>query len=129
MAGMKARCRIPKIDAAWAALLAAVATVALLVWPIAAYAEGLEGTPEVTRAQWIHELVGTFDVRVEDESYPEEYFSDVSENAPYYEDLVKAVEFGIIDVPAGGAVRANDAAERDFAAHTLNFCLGFQLQD
>jgi hypothetical protein len=64
MAWMKARRRIPKIDAAWAALLAAVATVALLVWPIAAYAEGLEGTPEVTRAQWIHELVEPFDGRV-----------------------------------------------------------------
>lgn len=108
-------------------VLASMLIVALVLLTMPSIALADE-TPKITRAEWIHELVQIFEVTVEDESYPEDYFSDVSESSPYYEDLVKAVEFGILDVPLGGAVNADGAATREFSAHTLNFCLGFQLQ-
>ena len=85
--------------------------------------------PEVTRAQWISALTKAFDMQVLDDHYPDNYFSDLTEDSPYYYDLLLAVEFGVLDIPAGGAVDPDGAATRGFAASTLNFCLGFQGQE
>jgi len=85
--------------------------------------------PEVTRAQWISALTKAFDMQIQDDHYPDNYFSDLTEDSPYYYDLLLAVEFGVLDIPAGGAVDPEGAATRAFAAGTLNFCLGFQTQE
>ena len=85
-----------------------------------------EEPPEVTRAQWISALTRTFNMTVEDGKYPDNYFLDLSEESEYYYDMLLAVEFGVLNVPAGGNVNPDGAATRAFAASTLNFCLGYQ---
>ena len=84
---------------------------------------------ELTRIEWVQQLVTTFDMTVEDDNYPDNYYSDIESNASYYRDLMVAVEFGVIDIEAGGEFRPQDPATREFAAHTLNYCVGFQLED
>ena len=84
-------------------------------------------TPEVTRAQWVQMLVETFSMTVEENNYPDNYYSDLTGEESYYRDILVATEFGVIDLPAGTPFRPEDAATREFAAHTLNYALGFQL--
>ena len=91
--------------------------------PVGALAE--ETT--VTRAEWIQSLVKTFDMTVEEGAPPENYYSDLTGDETYYRDILVAAEFGVIDMPAGEAFEPNEPATREFAAQTLNFCLGFQL--
>ncbi len=91
--------------------------------PVGAMAE--ETT--VTRAEWIQSLVKTFDMTVEEGAPPENYYSDLTGDETYYRDILVAAEFGVIDTPAGEAFEPNEPATREFAAQTLNFCLGFQL--
>ena len=79
------------------------------------------------RAEWLTELVKTFDMTVESDEYPDNYFSDLTEDSEYYEDILIAVEFGLVDVEAGDPVDPNGKITREFAAQTLNFCLGFEL--
>ena len=81
----------------------------------------------ITRAAWLHNLVVTFEMIVETTALPDNYFSDLSEDHEYYEDILLAVEFGVVDIEAGGALSPDEALTRDFAASTLNFCLGYQL--
>ena len=85
---------------------------------------------EVTRAEWISRVVETFDMTVDDTStMPDNYYSDLTTDNPYYQDILLAVEFGLIDIEAGHPFRPGDPATREFAAHTLNFALGFQLDE
>ena len=83
---------------------------------------GTEAEIEVTRSQWLQKLVSTFEMTVEDGVYPDNYFSDLSSSSKYYYDMLLAVEFGVVDIPAGGELRPDDPATREFAAQTLNFC-------
>lgn len=93
--------------------------------PMTAFAE-----TNVTRAEWIAKLVETFDMTVEDEStMPDNYFSDITSDMDCYEDILLATEFGVIDLDAGEAFEPNEAATREFAAQTLNYCLHFQLDE
>ena len=55
----------------------------------------------ITRAQWLHELVELFDMTVEEDNYPDNYFSDISADDSYYRDIMVATEFGLVDVEAG----------------------------
>lgn len=84
---------------------------------------------EVTRLQWLMALTKTFNMTVEDNNYPDNYYSDIDSSESYYRDVMLAAEFGLIDVEPGDELRPNDAATREFAAHTLNVCLKFQLED
>ena len=95
----------------------------LTLLPVGALAE--ETT--VTRAEWIQSLVKIFDMTVEEGAPPENYYSDLTGDETYYRDILVAAEFGVIDTPAGEAFEPNEPATREFAAQTLNFCLGFQL--
>ena len=83
----------------------------------------------VTRAEWIHKLVNMFEMTVEGENYPDNYFSDLANDSAYYRDILVAVEFGVIDIEAGEAFNPDEPADREFAAHTLNFCLGYELEE
>ena len=85
---------------------------------------------EMTRAEWISRVVDTFNMTVDDTStMPDNYYSDLTTDNPYYQDILLAVEFGLIDIEAGYPFRPNDPATREFAAHTLNFALGFQFDE
>ena len=84
----------------------------------------------VTRAEWLSALVETFDMTVEDDTMmPDNYFSDLDPSSSYYKDFLLAVQFGLVNVEAGDPVNPDEPATREFAASTLNFCLGFQLDE
>ena len=104
-------------------LLAMLMLVSLLPMQVFA-AEG-----EVTRIQWLQKLTETFDMTVEADNYPDNYYSDVSSSDSYYRDVMVATEFGLIDQEPGTELKPNEPATREFAAHTLNFCLGYELEE
>lgn len=81
---------------------------------------------QVTRLQWIQQLESVFQMDVEQDNYPDNYYSDLSSEDSCYKDIMIATEYGLLDVEAGDAVNVNGAVTREFAAHTLNYCLGFQ---
>ncbi len=83
----------------------------------------------VTRIEWVKMLVDTFQMTVEGGNYPDNYYTDIDSTADYYRDLMVAVEFGVIDLAAGSEFRPEEPATREFAAHTLNYCLAFQLDE
>ncbi len=83
----------------------------------------------VTRIKWVKMLVDTFQMTVEGGNYPDNYYTDIDSTADYYRDLMVAVEFGVIDLAAGSEFRPEEPATREFAAHTLNYCLAFQLDE
>ena len=83
----------------------------------------------VTRLEWLKALTSTFGLAVEEDNYPDNYYSDIDASSADYYDVMLATEFGLVDVEAGEALRPNDAATREFAAHTLNLCMGYVLED
>jgi len=83
----------------------------------------------ITRAQWLHNLVVVFEMEADPDALPDNYFSDLDASHQYYEDILLAVEFGVVDVGAGYELQPDIAVTRDFAAYTLNFCLGYQLDE
>ena len=87
------------------------------------------GDGTITRAEWLHDLTVMFDMTVEKDNMPDDYFSDVTSAHVYYKDIMMAAEFGVIDIEAGQKVKPDEAATREFAAHTLNYCLGYKLED
>lgn len=80
---------------------------------------------EVTRIKWLQTLVETFEMEVADDNYPDNYYTDITSASEDYRTVMLATEFGLIDVEAGDALCPEEAATREFAAHTLNLCLGF----
>ena len=87
------------------------------------------GDGTITRAEWLHDLTVMFDMTVEKDNMPDDYFSDVTSTHTYYKDIMMAAEFCVIDIEAGQEVKPDEAATREFAAHTLNYCLGYKLED
>ena len=108
-------------------LLSFVLAVLMIVSILPATALAADET--VTRIAWVQKLVKTFNMTVEADNYPDNYYSDIDSSASYYKDLMIAVEFGVIDLEAGSAFEPDKPATREFAAHTLNFCLGFRLDE
>ena len=88
---------------------------------------GTNGT--ITRAEWLHDLAVLFEMKVEEDNLPDNYFSDITEQDAYYRDILLTVEFGVIAIEAGGKVLPNEPVTREFAAHTLNYCLGYKLDE
>lgn len=80
---------------------------------------------EVSRIEWLEALVDIFEMTVTEDNYPDNYYSDVDSSSEHYHTIMLATEFGLVDVEAGDALCPNEPATREFAAHTLNFCLGF----
>ena len=83
----------------------------------------------MTRAEWIHNLTQVFEMTVEGDNYPDNYYSDITAANSCYRDIMVATEFGVIEVEAGQKICPDDALTREFAAYTLNYCLGFKLED
>ena len=113
-------------------LLALVMFATLLPAGLIGTAKAAESTGAeagVSRIEWVQQLVETFNMTVEEDNYPDNYYSDMDESSSGYRDLLVAVEFGVIDLEAGSAFEPEQPATREFAAHTLNYCLGFQLDD
>ena len=94
--------------------------------PVSGFASS---TDMLTRAGWLSQLAATFEMSIESDEYPDNYFSDLDASSPYYHDIMVAAEFGLIDAEMGDAIYPDSPVTREFAAHTLNYCLGFQLDD
>ena len=63
--------------------------------------ESTEGIPEeiaVTRAQWLQLLVSTFEYSIDSDVVLDNYFPDLSAEAEYYDDVMIAVYYGLVDV-------------------------------
>lgn len=82
----------------------------------------------ITREQWIHNLVVTFDMSIEDGLVPDDYYTDMKSSA-YYNDIKIAIYYGVIDLEAGEKFAPTDPVTREFAAHTLSFCMGYQADE
>lgn len=79
----------------------------------------------LTRAEWLHDLTILFDMQLKEEDYPDNYYPDLSEQTAYYDDIMIAVENGLVNVEAGKELQPEQPADREFAVSTLNYCLGF----
>ena len=80
---------------------------------------------EISRIDWVQELVTLFDLTVDEDNYPDNYYSDISTDDSFYRDVMVACEFGMIDLEAGEEFRPEDAVTREFRAQTMNTMLGF----
>ena len=80
---------------------------------------------EISRIDWVQELVTLFDLTVDEDNYPDNYYSDISTDDSFYRDVMVACEFGMIDLRAGEEFRPEDAVTHEFAAQTMNTMLGF----
>ena len=112
-----------------AVLCMAVAVTAALAGVPAVKVQAAESGGTVTRLAWLKALTQTFEMSVEEDNYPDNYYTDIDAASPDYYDVMLATEFGLVDVEAGGELRPQDAATREFAAHTLNLCLGYALKE
>ena len=82
-------------------------------------------TEEVSRIEWLKQLTAAFQMSVEEDNYPDNYYADIDSSYEDYYTVMLATEFGLVDVEAGDNFCPDDAATREFAAHTLNLCMGF----
>ena len=82
----------------------------------------------VTRGEWIHNLVSTFDMKMEEGLVPDTYYPDIV-GTTYYSDIQTAIYFGVVDMEAGESFEPDAAVDREFAAHTLSFCMGYDTSD
>ena len=100
----------------------------MFVFPLNVYAEDVQN--RVTRAEWISGIVDAFSMSVDDNAVmPDNYFADITSDMECYDEILLAVEFGVIDLAAGEDFKPDAPATREFAAQTLNCCLKFQLDD
>ena len=83
----------------------------------------------ITRAEWIRNLNVIFQFSVEEDNFPDNYFSDLTSDSEYYKDVLLAVEFGVIDLEAGEPFYPDNPATREFAAQTMNNCLRFEREE
>ena len=111
-------------------LLSILLTICMLATMISNVSMTSFGATDVTRGEWITSLVETFSMAVDDDAVlPDNYFGDINSDMECYDDILLAVEFGVIDLAAGEDFRPDEPASREFAAHTLNYCLNFQLEE
>ncbi len=90
-------------------------------------AQTAAGESEVTRAEWIQMLVAAFNMTVEEEMAPDNYYNDLTGDEDFYRDILVAVTFGVVDIEEGLSFCPNDPVTREFAAQTLNACLSLRL--
>ena len=79
----------------------------------------------VTRAQWLQSLVDTFGYEIDPDVVPDDFYPDLNSEDEYYEAVQTAVYYGLVDLLPNSEFRPNDPATREFAAYTLNTCMGY----
>lgn len=125
---MEKKC-FKKVKLAVTAMLLSICMA--IVLPLTSFAEdkkliyGTGGT--ITRAEWVHDLVTVFDMTMSEGLRPDNYYADIAENQ-YYNDILTAMYFGVIDLQAGENFEPNGKVTREFAAHTLSYCMGYELE-
>ena len=79
----------------------------------------------VSRIEWLRELIAAFELNLDKENYPDNYYSDIDAKSEYYHDIMVATGYGLIDVEAGEAFCPDDAATREYAAFSMNMRVGY----
>ena len=87
------------------------------------------GETGMSRGEWLQRLVTALGMTADASNYADNYYSDIDESSSYYDTVMIATDYGILDIEAGDPVNVDDPVTREFAAHTLNYCLAFQLED
>lgn len=105
------------------------ATILISAFSVVDLSSLAQGYNVSNRVQWLSTLVDVFDMKVDSNNYPDNYFSDISSDSKYYRDVMVATEFGLVDIEAGNPVNPEGQVTREFAAHTMNFCMGYKLDD
>ena len=54
-----------------------------IIMPLRTFAAQVDNN-SLTRAKWLSDLVKTFEMKVEDNNYPDNYFSDLESSSEYY---------------------------------------------
>lgn len=90
-------------------------------FPVGTYYD--ESPGYLTRGEWIHKLVEGFEMSAASGSELQEFYTDLTDYE-YGSEITLAANFGVFDV-LGDKFNPNEYVTRDFAAHTMNFCLGF----
>ena len=83
----------------------------------------------ITRAAWISELADACALTVEKDSAPDNYYSDLTGDEAYFQDVLAATNVGALDIKAGMPFEPEKPATRAFAARSLNACLGLRLDE
>ena len=81
---------------------------------------------QLSRGEWIAAMVKTLSLTVAKSQYPDNYYSDISEDSPYYDAIMTATAYGLIAVTEGTPFEPDASATRNFAAETGVFLVGFQ---
>ena len=81
---------------------------------------------QLSRGEWIAAMVKTLSLTVAKSQYPDNYYSDISEDSPYYDAIMTATAYGLIAVTEGTPFEPDASATRNFAAETAVFLVGFQ---
>ena len=81
---------------------------------------------QFSRGAWISAMVDTLSLSVDKSQNPDNYYSDISTDSPYYDDIMIATAYGLISVTEGTPFEPDAAATRNFAAETAVFLVGFQ---
>ena len=113
----------------WLTSLLAMCVIAVMSFTGMATVNVNAASGDVSRIQWLKLLTGAFNMSVEEKNYPDNYYADISSDYENYYTVMLATEFGLVDVEAGDNFRPDDAATREFVAHTMNVCMGYQLEE
>lgn len=110
-----------KLDQTDADMINSYTTGEINYFPVGTYYDEKPGY--LTRGEWIHNLIEGFEMSAASGSELQEFYTDLSEYE-YGSEITLAANFGVFDV-LGDKFNPNEYVTRDFAAHTMNFCLGY----
>lgn len=110
-----------KLDQTDADMIASLISGEIGYFPVGTYYSA--DTTYVTRGEWIHSLVTGFSMSASEDSEIKEYYTDLADYE-YGAEITLAANFGVFDV-LGTEFHPDAYVTRDFAAHTMNFCLGY----
>ena len=79
----------------------------------------------ITRGQWLSMLVNTFEYTIPAGVTLDDYYTDLYDDQEYYEDIQIAIYNGLVDVLPNNPMEPDEPATREFAAFTLNSCMGY----
>lgn len=110
-----------KLDQTDADMIASLISGEIGYFPVGTYYSA--DTTYVTRGEWIHSLVTEFSMSASEDSEITEYYTDLADYE-YGAEITLAANFGVFDV-LGTEFHPDAFVTRDFAAHTMNYCLGY----
>ena len=105
-----------------------ILTIILCIGIISVSDISVKAAETITRGEWIHTLVTEMELTIDDGIYPDDYYPDITESE-YYDDILVAINYGIINLEAGEDFGPDEIATREFAADTLGFCTGYVAEE